>query len=87
MMHCANRHAFYSPVLTGSVQVRLVSVASLSGGGGLVINHDRTASFSRQDSNSIGQDGKCNRQAVKIHDRMVSRWAETQSGYRVMEGW
>ena len=43
-------------------------------------------SFSRQDDNSVGQDRKCNRQAVEIHDRMVSRWAEPLSGCRVVEG-
>ena len=59
-------------------QVWLVSVVSLSGGGVLVLNQDRTASFSRQDGNSVGQDGKCNRQAVEIHDRMVYRWVEPQ---------
>ena len=46
----------------------------------------RTACFSRQDGNSVGQDGKCNQQTVKIHDRMVSRWSEPRFGYRVMEG-
>ena len=40
--------------------------------------------FLRQDGYSIGQDGKCNQQAIEIHDRMVSRWAESKSGYRVM---
>ena len=44
------------------------------------------ASFSRKYSNIVGQARKCDRQAVKIHDRMVSKWVETESGYRVMEG-
>ena len=43
-------------------------------------------SFSRQDSNSIGQNGKCNRQAINTNNRTVSRLAELQSGYRVVEG-
>ena len=67
-------------------QVQSVSVASLSGGGVLVLNQDRTGSSSIQDSNSVGQDRKWNRQALNIHDRMVSRRAEPQSGCRVMEG-
>ena len=58
----------------------------LSGGGVLVLNQERTASFARQDSNNIEQDGICNQQAVDIHYRMVSRWVEPRSGYRVMEG-
>ena len=60
---------------TGWFQVRLVSVASLSGGGVLVPNQDRMGSFSRQNRNSVGQDGKHNKQAIEIH-RTVSRWAE-----------
>ena len=39
-----------------------------------------------QDGYSIGQDGKCNQQAIKIQDRTVSRWLEPQSGYKVMKG-
>ena len=27
-----------------------------------------------QDNNSIGQDGKCDREAIEIHDKMISRW-------------
>ena len=46
-----------------------------------------TESSSRQDAKSIGQDGKCNLQAIEIHDRTVSRWVEPQSGYGVMVGW
>ena len=30
----------------------------------MLLNQDRTESFSRQDGNSIGQDWKCNRQTV-----------------------
>ena len=41
-------------------QVNLVSVDGLSGGGVLALNQDRTASSSRQDIYSIGQDRKCN---------------------------
>ena len=53
------------PVLTGSVQVRSVmigpvsfqvqsiSVDCLSGGGVLVLNQDRMASFSRQEGDNI----------------------------------
>ena len=44
-------------------------------------------SASRQDHNSIGQDGECLRQDVEKDDRMVSRWVEPGSGSRVMEGW
>ena len=51
-----------------------------------MLNQDRTASFSRKNGNIVGQDGKCNRQAIEIRDRTVSRWAELQSRYRVMEG-
>ena len=46
-------------------QVRSVSVHGLSGGGVLVLKKDWMASFSRQDGNSIGQDEKCNQQAMK----------------------
>ena len=42
-----------------SFQEWSVSVASLSGDGVLVLNQDRTSSFSRQDVNSEGQDRKC----------------------------
>ena len=41
----------------------------LSGGGVLVLNHNRPERSSRQDGNSIGQDEKCYWQAVEIHDR------------------
>ena len=34
-------------------------VYSLSGGGPLVLNHDRPGNSSRQVGNSIVQDGKC----------------------------
>ena len=46
-------------------QVRSVSVYGLSGGEFLVLNQDRMTSSSRQDGNSIAQDGKCNRQAIE----------------------
>ena len=65
-----------------SISVHLVFVYCLSGGGVLVLNHDRMASFSRQDGNIIGQDEKSDRQAVEIHNRTV----EPRSGYRVIEG-
>ena len=42
--------------------------------------------FSRQDGNSIGQDRKCEQQAVEIYDGTVSRWADPRFGHRVMEG-
>ena len=45
----------------------------------MVLNQERTASSSKQDSISIGQDGKDD-------DRTVSRWAETQSRYRIVDG-
>ena len=45
-------------------QVRLVSVDSVSLGGVLLLNHYRMASSSREDGNSIGQDRKCDRQAI-----------------------
>ena len=67
-------------------QVQLVCVAGLSGGRVLVLWQDRRASSSRQDGNSIGQDGKCNRQAIYIHNRTVSRWAESKSEQRVGVG-
>ena len=67
-------------------QVRSFCVHCLSGGGVLVLNQDRMAGFSRKDSNSIGQDEKCDQQAIDIHNRMVSRWVEPQSRYRVVEG-
>ena len=66
-----------------SFQVRLVSVASLSGDGVLVLYQDRMGSVSRQDGNSIGQDRKINRQAIKIHDWMFYMWVEPRIGYRV----
>ena len=66
-----------------SFQVQSVCVDGLSGGGVPVLNQDRMASFSRQGGNSIGQDGKCDRQAIEIQDKTVSRWAEPSSRYRV----
>ena len=51
-----------------------------------MLEQDRVGSSSRQDGNSCGQDGKCNQQAIEIYDRTVSRWAEPQSGCRVVEG-
>ena len=66
-------------------QVQSISVAGLSGGGVLVFNQDRRRGFSRQDGNSVGQDGKYNQQAVEIQHRTVSRWAEPQSRCRVVE--
>ena len=71
---------------TVSFKARPVSVYGLSGGGVLVLNQDRMASFSRQDGNSIGQDQKYNCQVVEIHNRTVSRWVKPRSGYRVLEG-
>ena len=56
-------------------QVQSVSVHRLSGGGVLVLKQNRT----RQDVNCVGQDGKCNQQAIDIHGSTVSRWAEPQS--------
>ena len=41
-----------------SFQLQLVSVDGLSGSGVLLLNHDRTATFSRQDGKNVGQDGK-----------------------------
>ena len=38
------------------------------------------------DGYSIGQNRKCDRQVIEIHNRMVSRRAEPRSGYRVVEG-
>ena len=38
------------------------------------------------DDYSIGQDRKCVRQAVEIHDRTVTRSVEPRSGYRIREG-
>ena len=55
-------------------QVWSVSVDGLSGGAVLVLYQDRMASSSKQHGNSIGQEGKCNNQAVEIHDRIVTRW-------------
>ena len=69
-----------------SFQVQSVCMYGLLGDGILVVNYDRLGSSSRQDSNSIGQDGKCDQQAVEIHDRTVFRWVEPRSGYRVVEG-
>ena len=69
-----------------SFQLWSVCVDVLSGGGVLVLNHDRLGSSSRQDGYSIGQDRKCDRQAIEIHNRMVSRWAEPRTGYRVGVG-
>ena len=40
-----------------SFQVQSVGVCNQSGGGVLVLNHDRPESSSRQNSNSIRQDG------------------------------
>ena len=55
-----------------SFQVGSFSADGLSEGGVLVFNDDRTTSYSRQDSNSMGQDGKCDQQAIEIHDRTVA---------------
>ena len=54
-----------------SFQILSVCVDSLLGGGVLVLNHYRTASCSRQDGNSTGQDGKCDQHVIVIHYRMV----------------
>ena len=62
-------------------------VYNLPGGGVIVLNQDRMASFSRQDGYSIGQDGKCNNKPIEIHDRTFSWWMAPQSRYRVVEGW
>ena len=56
----------------------------LSGGVVLVLNHDRPAISSREEDQSIGQDGKCDQQTVEIHNRTVLRWGEPRSGYRVV---
>ena len=72
--------------VTVCFQVWPVCVDGLSGGGVLVLDQDRMASFSRQDDNSVGQEGNCNQQAIKIHNRTVSRGTEPQTRYRVMEG-
>ena len=69
-----------------SFQVWSVDGDVLSGGGVQALNQDKTESFSRQDGSSIRQDGKCDQQAVEIHDRTVSRWAKPRSGYRHVEG-
>ena len=70
-----------------SYQVWSVCVESLLGGGVQVINRDRPGNFSSQDGYSVGQNGKCVRQAVETHYRMFSRCAEPKSGYRVEIGW
>ena len=62
-----------------SFQGSLVSVHGPSAGGILVLNPDRMTKFSKQDCNTIGQDGKCNQQAEEIHGSTVFRWAEPQS--------
>ena len=67
-------------------QVWSVRVDGLSGGGVLVLNQDMTTSSSRQDGNIIVQNGKCNQQAIEIHNRTVSSLVEPQSRYRVVEG-
>ena len=71
---------------TSYLEVWSVCVYRLSGGGVLVLNHDRLGSSSRQDNNIIGQVGKCDQQAIEIHNRIVSGWVEPRSGYRVREG-
>ena len=81
------------PILMGSDQVRLVMTGSfpfknnqLVRPAYLVLKQDRRGSVLTQDGHSVGQDGKCNRQAIEIHDRTVSRWVEPQFRCRVMEG-
>ena len=59
-------------------QVQSVIVPSLSGGGDLVLKQD--GKFFMKDGNSVGQDGKCNQQAIEIMGRTLSRWVEPQSG-------
>ena len=49
------------------------------------LTYYRPGSASRQDGNSIGQHGKCVRQAIETHYRAVSRWSEPWSRYRA--GW
>ena len=63
-----------------SFQLRSVYLTGLSGGGVLALYQDRTTSSSRQDGKSIGQDRKYNQQTVEIHDRKVTRWAESKIG-------
>ena len=49
-----------------------------------MLKQNRMGSFSIQ-GNSVLQDGKCSQQALEIHSKAVSRWAEPQSGSRVVE--
>ena len=62
------------PVLIGSYQVRSVMFTT----GWFPLKNDQFMSTACRQveywySYSVGQDGKCNRQAVEIHDRKVSR--------------
>ena len=50
------------------LQVYTSCVYGLSGGGVLVLNQERTASFARQGSNNIEQDGICNQQGRPLQD-------------------
>ena len=58
------------PILTVSVQVRLAMFTTsqfpFNYRSVQVLNHDRPGSSSRQGGNSIGQDRKCNQQAIEI---------------------
>ena len=51
-------------------------MSGLLKGGVQVLKHERLGSSSRQDGCGIGQEGKCNQQAIEIHDRTVSKWTE-----------
>ena len=62
-----------------SFQVQSVVMFGLSGGCVQVLNYNGPASDFRQDGNSIGQDGKCGRQAVETHDRMVFKCLESDT--------
>ena len=56
-----------------SFQVWSVGVYSLLGGCVQVLNQERLGSAFTQGGDSIGQDGKCDHQAVETHNRMVTR--------------
>ena len=55
-------------------QVQFVSVDSLLGGGVLLLNHNRMASSSRQDANSIGQDRNSQQDSLQGGGAKVPIW-------------
>ena len=84
LLRCYRLKIWRLSFFMGSYQVMSVMFTTgLSGGGVQVLNNDRSGSASKQDSYSIGQDGKCVQQAIETQDgfqvgrakvRIQSQW-------------